>query len=587
MKRAGREPRRFVPAAPGPLSLRNTMQPFSATVRARNLQELEKSHFDVLVIGGGITGAGVALDAAARGYTVALVEKADFAGGTSSKSTKLVHGGIRYLPNFDLALVHEGLVERGLLLQNAPFLVRPLAFILPIYRGDRHPVGLPFTTPGGIGLSALLDMGLWMYDLMAGRHGIKRHHRLSREDVLRQVPDLVAHRLREGFVYYDAQTNDARLTMMLMRTAASSGATIVNYAEVTSFLLRGGRVCGARVRDGLSGTELAVRARHVVNATGVFSERVEELLGGTPAVQVEPSKGVHLVLSREHIRLGEAALVLPETEDRRILFLVPWGTRVLFGTTDTGSGDLEHPGASPEDVAYLLKYLNRYLALDLTEQQIISTYAGYRPLFKPRGKTTRSTARLSRTHAVLQDSSGLVTIVGGKLTTYRRMAQDTVDLLNRRDGLRIRHPTLSLPLQGSADWPAVRDELEQRGSRLGLSAESIRHLAQSYGSEARAVLELVEEDASLAQPLIADLPYIHAEIIAACRYEMAMTPVDILARRTSIAFEDRRRGLDVVAEVAARMAGEHGWSLDRQNALVEAYRAEVQRQMVAEGVAAL
>jgi glycerol-3-phosphate dehydrogenase len=563
------------------------MQPFSATVRARNLQELEKSHFDVLVIGGGITGAGVALDAAARGYTVALVEKADFAGGTSSKSTKLVHGGIRYLPNFDLALVHEGLVERGLLLQNAPFLVRPLAFILPIYRGDRHPVGLPFTTPGGIGLSALLDMGLWMYDLMAGRHGIKRHHRLSREDVLRQVPDLVAHRLREGFVYYDAQTNDARLTMTLMRTAASSGATIVNYAEVTSFLLRGGRVCGARVRDGLSGTELAVRARHVVNATGVFSERVEELLGGTPAVQVEPSKGVHLVLSREHIRLGEAALVLPETEDRRILFLVPWGTRVLFGTTDTGSGDLEHPGASPEDVAYLLKYLNRYLALDLTEQQIISTYAGYRPLFKPRGKTTRSTARLSRTHAVLQDSSGLVTIVGGKLTTYRRMAQDTVDLLNRRDGLRIRHPTLSLPLQGSADWPAVRDELEQRGSRLGLSAESIRHLAQSYGSEARAVLELVEEDASLAQPLIADLPYIHAEIIAACRYEMAMTPVDILARRTSIAFEDRRRGLDVVAEVAARMAGEHGWSLDRQNALVEAYRAEVQRQMVAEGVAAL
>jgi glycerol-3-phosphate dehydrogenase len=529
----------------------------------------------------------VALDAAARGYTVALVEKADFAGGTSSKSTKLVHGGIRYLPNFDVALVHEGLVERGLLLQNAPFLVRPLAFILPIYRGDRHPVGLPFTTPGGIGLSALLDMGLWMYDLMAGRRGIKRHHRLSREDVLRQVPDLVAHHLREGFVYYDAQTNDARLTMTLMRTAANSGATIVNYAEVTSFLLQGGRVCGARVRDALSGAELAVRARHVVNATGVFSERVEALLGGTPAVQVEPSKGVHLVLSREHIRLGEAALVLPETEDRRILFLVPWGTRVLFGTTDTGSGDLEHPGASPEDVAYLLKYLNRYLALDLTEQQIISTYAGYRPLFKPRGKTTRSTARLSRTHAVLQDSSGLVTIVGGKLTTYRRMAQDTVDLLNRRDGLRIRHPTLALPLQGSTDWPAVRDELEQRGSRLGLSAESVRHLAQSYGSEARAVLELVEEDASLAQLLIADLPYIHAEIIAACRYEMAMMPADILARRTSIVFEDRQRGLGVVAEVAARMAGEHGWSLDRQNALVEAYRAEVQRQMVAEGVAAL
>lgn len=563
------------------------MQPFSSTARARNLLELEKSHFDVLVIGGGITGAGVALDAVARGYTVALVEKADFAGGTSSKSTKLVHGGIRYLPNFDIALVHEGLVERGLLLQNAPFLVHPLAFILPIYQGDRHPVGLPFTTPGGIGLGALLDMGLWMYDLMAGQRGIQRHHRLSRQDVLRQVPDLVAHRLKEGFVYYDAQTNDARLTMTLIRTAASSGATIVNYAEVTSFLLQGGQLCGARVRDTLSGAELVVRARHVVNATGVFSERVESLLGGTPKVQVKPSKGVHLVLSREHVRLGDAALVLPETEDRRILFLVPWGARVLFGTTDTGNGDLDHPGASPEDVAYLLKYFNRYLSLRLTEEQVISTYAGYRPLFKPRGKTTRSTARLSRTHAVLQDASGLVTIVGGKLTTYRRMAQDTVDLLNRRDGVRARHPTLTLPLQGSAAWPAARDELEQRGGRLGLSTEVIRHLARSYGSEAHAVLELIEDDASLAQPLIADLPYIHAEIVAACRYEMAMTPSDVLARRTSIAFEDRQRGLGIVAGVAARMAGEHGWSLHRQEALVEAYRADVRKQMVSEGVAAL
>lgn len=563
-----------------------TMQPLSSIVRARNLLELAHNRFDVLVIGGGVTGAGVALDAAARGYRVALVEKVDFASGTSSKSTKLVHGGIRYLPNFDFSLVHEGLVERGILLQNAPFLVHPLAFVLPIYHGDRHPVGMPFTTPGGVGLSAFLDVGLWMYDLMAGKRGVRRHRRLSREAVLRQAPDLVEQRLKEGFVYYDAQTNDARLTMTLVRTAAQYGAAVANYAEVTSFLLEDGRVRGARVRDTLSGAEIAVQARHVVNATGVFAERVEALPGSTPQVRVEPSKGVHLVLSREDIRLGDAAIVLPETEDKRILFLVPWESRIVFGTTDTGNGDLDHPGASPADVAYLLKYLNRYFSLNITEKQIISTYAGYRPLFKPQGNATRSTARLSRTHAVLQNGSGLVTIVGGKLTTYRRMAQDTVDLLNLRDGLKKPlHPTLALPLQGSASWPAARVELEQRAAKLGLRVEIIEHLLHSYGSEARGLLDLVEGDATLAQPLIADLPYIHAEVVAACRYEMAMTPDDVLARRTSIALEDRQRGLGVVSEIAARMAQEHGWSSEQQDALAEAYRVEIRGQMGKESLA--
>lgn len=558
------------------------MQPLSSTVREHNLSTLANGRFDVLVIGGGVTGTGVALDAVARGYKVALVEKTDFASGTSSKATKLVHGGIRYLPNFDFALVHEALVERGILLQNAPFLVHPLAFVLPIYHGDRHPVGMPFTTPGGIGLGALLDAGLWMYDLMAGKRSIRRHRHLNAKTVQRYAPDLITTGLKDGFVYYDAQTNDARLTMTLMRTAAQYGAVITNYTEVTSFLLERGKVSGVRVRDVLNETELEVRARHVVNATGIFSEQVEALADGTPEVQVEPSKGVHLVLSREDIRLSDAAIVLPETEDKRILFLVPWGSRVIFGTTDTGSGDLDHPEATPADVAYLLKYLNRYFTLNLTEEHIVSTYAGYRPLFNPRGKTTRSTARLSRTHAVLENATGLVTIVGGKLTTYRRMAQDTVDLLSKRDGTKPLHPTLALPLQGSAAWPEVQGELERRGTRLGLSPETIRQLSSSYGTEAHAVIDLIEGDPSLAQLMIADLPYTWAEVLAACRYEMAMTPYDVLARRTSITLEDRQRGLEIVAEVAARMARELGWSPAHQATMVADYRAAIARQLAAE-----
>lgn len=555
----------------------------SSTVRTHNLAALENEQFDVLVIGGGVTGAGVALDAVARGYKVALVEKSDFASSTSSKSTKLVHGGIRYLPNFDFALVHEALTERGRLLQNAPFLVDPVAFVLPIYEGDRHPVGMPFTTPGGVGLSLLLDLGLWLYDLMAGKRNMKRHRRLSRNEVLRLAPALLQDGLKEGFVYYDGQTNDARLTMMILRTAVQYGATITNYSEVTSFLMEDGKVRGAQVRDTLNGQSVTVRARYIVNATGVHSQQVEMLTGEEPQVHIEPSKGVHLVLRREDLRLGDSAIVLPETEDKRILFIVPWESRAVFGTTDTGSGDLDHPAASQADVSYLLKYLNRYMKVDLGEEDIVSVYAGYRPLVKP-GKSDSSTARLSRTHAVLQGDSGLVTIVGGKLTTYRRMAQDTVDVLSRRDGARPVHPTENLPLQGSAGWPALRHDLARRGQRLGLQQRTIEHLGHSYGSTAGAVLDLVERDPALGELLIADLPYIKAEVQHACEQEMAMTPYDVLARRTSIILEDQQRGLGVLDEVSALMARVHGWSFEQQQAQADAYRDAIQEQLLMQQV---
>ena len=384
-------------------------------------------------------------------------------------------------------------------------------------------------------------------------------------------------------MYYDAQTNDARLTMAIIRTAAQYGATITNYTEVTSFITEQGKISGANIHDRIGNQQLAVHARHIVNATGIFSEEVEALTGTESLVRIEPSKGVHLVLSREDLKLGDAAIVLPETEDKRILFIVPWESRAIFGTTDTGTGDLDHPTASKEDIAYLLKYLNRYLSLKLTEENIISTYAGYRPLVSPR-KPGRSTAKVSRTHAVLQSPSGLVTIVGGKLTTYRRMAQDTLDVLNRRDGSSVLHPTQSLPLQGSAGWPVMQRELEKKGAALGLSPQTLSHLGKNYGAEAMTILDLVSDDQSLAQLLIDDLPYIRAEVLYACRQEMAMTPYDILARRTSITLEDRKRGLGVVDEVATLMAKEQQWSPEQQKSMVDAFRSVMEGQIAAEKI---
>ncbi len=557
------------------------MQSLSSTERAHNLTTLGSETFDVLVIGGGITGAGVALDAVARGYKVALVEKADFASGTSSKATKLVHGGIRYLPNFDFGLVHEALIERGLLLQNAPFLVQPVGFLLPIYEGDRHPVGMPFTTPGGIGLSRLLDIGLWLYDGLAGRRNIHRHRHLSRERVLAMAPTLVTKGLKEGFIYYDGQTNDARLTMALIRTAAHYGATIANYAQVNSFVKEDGKISGAQVCDQLGGQEVTVRARHVINATGVFSDQLEALTGDEPQIKIVPSKGVHLVFSREDLQIGNEAIVLPETEDKRLLFVIPWESRVLLGTTDTGPGDLDNPTLSPEDVDYLLHHLNRYLSVNLTRDNIVSTYAGYRPLVKP-ARAGQSSSRLSRSHVVLQSSSGLITITGGKLTTYRLMAQDTLDVISKRDGSKPVHPTERLPLQGAAGWPVLQKELERRGRALGLDSLIIAHLGHSHGTEANELLDLIDDDSSLAQRLIDDLPYIRAEIVYACRQEMAMKPYDVLARRTSIILEDRQRGAGIVDEVAALMARELGWSSSQQQSMTQAYRDVIQVQVLAE-----
>ncbi|MFI5276442.1 MAG: glycerol-3-phosphate dehydrogenase/oxidase [Ktedonobacterales bacterium] len=557
------------------------MPPLNAATRTDNLDRMAAETFDVLVIGGGITGVGVALDAAARGYSVALVEASDFASSTSSKSTKLVHGGIRYLPQFDFALVHEALVERGALLRNAPFIVQPLAFVLPLYEDARRPLGVPFTPPNGVGLGLMITAGLTMYDTLAGGRGFARHRRISIEQALTLAPTLRGEGLKEAFVYYDGQTNDTRLVVAVMRTAARFGAAIANYAEVTGFDKRDDKLAAAHVRDTLGGRELVVRARHIVNAAGVFAERLAMLTGDQSKVSLEPSKGVHLVVAAERIGMGETGVVLPETEDGRLLFVLPWEDRALIGTTDTGSGDLDHPEATPEDIDYLLRHVNRYLNVNLTRQDLIGVYAGYRPLVRSREKPA---ANLSRTHVVVEEDNGMVTIVGGKLTTYRRMAQDTVDVLARRDAMPLHHPTEKLALSGAVNWKQARRDLSRRCIELGLDARIEKSLAFNYGSHALEILDLVKAQPALGKRLIDDLPFILAEVVYACRDEMAMRLDDALARRMRIELEDRQRGAGVVEQVSSLMAGELGWSSATTNAEIEEYTRAVQRSLADEGL---
>ncbi|HZT98191.1 MAG TPA: glycerol-3-phosphate dehydrogenase/oxidase [Ktedonobacteraceae bacterium] len=557
------------------------MEPLAATARATYVERLANDQFDVLVIGGGITGAGVALDAAARGYRVALVEKADFASGTSSKSTKLAHGGIRYLPQFDFPMIQEGVVERGRLVRHAPFLVRPQPFVIPVYEHMPWPSSLPVRPKTDFGLDIVLDIGLWMYDLMAGRLNIGRHKRVSKEETLRRAPRLRQTGLKKALLYYDAQTNDAQLTVTVLRTAAQFGAVVTNYTEVIGFTNAHGKLTGAVVRDVLTKREVTVSAHHIINAAGVFAEQVAALSGDESKATIEPSKGIHLVVAKDRLGISDTAVVLPETEDGRILYVVPWQSRAIIGTTDTGSGDLDDPQASPADIAYLMKHVNQYLEVNLTDEDILSVYAGYRPLVKSRGARA---AELSRTHVVLQENNGMVTIVGGKLTTYRRMAQDTVDVLAKRDGMPISHPTEKLLLTGAIGWRNVRQEIEGRSRQLGLAPESVKHLEDNFGSHASEVLDLIEEEKSLGERLVSDLPYLRAEVIYACRAEMAMTLEDVLARRTRIILEDGARGADIAPEVATLMAGELGWSREQMNAQVEQYRALVDHQLEAEGL---
>ncbi|MGH9026869.1 MAG: FAD-dependent oxidoreductase, partial [Acidimicrobiia bacterium] len=494
--------------------------------RGDALRQLADERFDVLVVGGGITGCGVALDAVTRGLRTALVERDDFASGTSSKSSKLVHGGLRYLQQRELGLVREGLAERQVALRNAPHLVRPLPFLLPL-----------FARGGAINpkLARALGWALWMYDLSGGLRIGHCHDRISTKKALAYMPTLAREHMAGAYLYYDARADDARLTLALARTAAAHGAAVANHAGVVDLRKLGGRVQGARIVA--DGTEIDVRASAVVNAAGVWADEVRALDEGDDPASLRPAKGIHITVPWEKVR-NDIAVVVPVPKDRRSIFVVPWGDRTYVGTTDTDyDGPLDEPRCTAEDIAYLLDALNRVVTDPVTPADVIATWAGLRPL---RRAGDARTADLSRRHAVNLSDSGVVTVTGGKLTTYRRMAADTVDALLRDPGsplARRRRPrsrTKKLRFVGA----------EGSGSDGG-EAEGLDHLTGRYGSEAPAVRALAESDPSLSEPLVAGLPYLRAEAIFAARYEMARTLDDVLSRRT------RARLLDAGAAAAA------------------------------------
>jgi glycerol-3-phosphate dehydrogenase len=522
--------------------------------RAEALRRLADEHFDVLVVGGGITGAGVALDAATRGLRTALVERDDFASGTSSKSSKLVHGGIRYLQQREVGLVYEALAERQVLRHTAPHLVRVLPFLLPVFTKDGL---LPRR------LSRLLGTTMWVYDLTGGLRIGKLHKRISREEALRYMPTLHADRVAASYVYYDAQTDDARLTLAIARTAADHGAAVANYARLTG-IDKGadGRVRAARVAA--DDQTIDVRADIVVNATGVWSDDVRALDEGTHPSSIRPAKGVHLTVPWSLVQ-NRIAAVIPVPKDRRSVFVVPWGGEggehrfTYIGTTDTDyDGSIDDPQITPDDVEYLLRAINSAVTSTITESDVLGTWAGLRPLV--RAAANERTADLSRRHSVRTSDSGVITVTGGKLTTYRRMAADAVDAAVKRLDRSGRHAsrTKRIQLRGAAGWDAS-----------DLPAD----LAARYGSDARDVLALASADASLAQPLVPGLTYTRAEALYAGRHEMARSVDDVLSRRTRARLLARDASADAAPAVAGLMAAALGWTDAERDRQAAAYRS--------------
>jgi glycerol-3-phosphate dehydrogenase len=536
--------------------------------RARSLHALGDTTFDVLVIGGGITGAGVALDAASRGLRTALVERDDFASGTSSKSSKLVHGGLRYLQNGDVRLVYEALRERQRLRHNAPHLVRLLPFLIPIFSKD----GLINAK-----VARALGSAMWMYDLTGGARIGKLHKRLKKAQAVAHMPTLPEERLAGAYLYYDAAADDARLTLTLARTAAlDHGAVVANHAAVVQ--LRhddAGRIAGAVVEA--DGRRIEVAARCVVNAAGVWSDDVRSLDEGGNPDTIRPAKGIHITVPWDKVR-NDIAVVVPVPKDKRSVFVVPWlpngdGTFQLtyIGTTDTDyDGPIDDPQCTSEDIEYLLRAINFSVREPLSPADVVGTWAGLRPLVK--AATSGRTADLSRQHKVLVSESGVVTITGGKLTTYREMAEDTLDAVLEQLGDAPRSArrcrTRSMVLRGGDGPPPAPGD----------------HLAERFGSEARVITALVEADPALGEPLVEGLPYLRAEALYAVRHEMATTVDDVLARRTRARLQARDASAVAAPAVAALIGPELGWSAEEQARQADAYVALVEAERAGPGL---
>jgi glycerol-3-phosphate dehydrogenase len=485
----------------------------------RDLTALTNTTFDLLIVGGGITGAGVALDAALRGLQVALIDKGDFASGTSSVSSKLVHGGLRYLEHGDFRLVYEALHERGRLLHNAPHLVRPLRFLLPFYEHTRVP---PWQW----------RVGLMLYDLLAGTGNIRRSRPVDRGRLQREFPNLRANALIGGAEFYDAQMDDARLCLEVIRTAALQGAVVANYVEAVAFERGGAWLSGVRVHDHIAGSEFLIRARQVVNATGPWSDRLRRLAGDASRPLLRPTKGVHLIVPNQGLT---AAFLLLHPADGRVFFVIPWLGKTLLGTTDTACEDSPDAlSVLPDDIAYLLAGYNQYFEPPLTSAKILSSFVGLRPLI---GNHAANPSALSREFQLTWSPSGLLSVAGGKYTTFRHMAEVITDAVVQRLGLRRRCRTHNFPLDGTPQeaWltfePRTIRELQQRG---GLSEETARHLVSRYGRRYRDVAAYMERDPALRHPVVAGEPDLRAEFAYQRDHEMAVRPDDFLLRRTRL-----------------------------------------------------
>ena len=532
----------------------------AAVARERARERLRSDEFDLLVVGGGVTGAGVALDAASRGMSVALVDKGDWASGTSSKSSKLVHGGLRYLQQKEYRLVYENLRERQRLLHNAPHIVRVMPFLIPLFGKQ----GVVSST-----VAKAYSTALTLYDITGGWRIGSFHKRLDVAETVAHMGGLSKGKVVAGFLYFDAQADDARLTLALVRTAADHGAVVLNHCGVGSFTTStSGRLTGAVLDDGTT-----VRARCVVNATGVWAELVAALAGPV-TFTIRPAKGIHLVVPFAKIR-ADIAAVVPVRSDKRSVFVVPAfdsSERIYIGTTDTDyDGPLDAPVCTPADIRYVLDGMNDWLEEPLTEDDVIGTWAGLRPLLG--AAKNAKTADLSRRHQVVRAQSDLVSILGGKLTTYRQMAQDTVDECERVLGRR--HATCRtkrLRLRGAPTGSSTAPE-------PGLDPSTLRHLSDRYGSEAPAVAALIRIDPSLGAPLVPGLPYLRAEAVHAVRVEHACTLEDVLSRRTRALLLDADSTAQAAAATATLIACELGWSPADEKAELERFRAIVGRSM--------
>ncbi|QRN97989.1 glycerol-3-phosphate dehydrogenase [Archangium violaceum] len=545
-----------VPALPSP-------PPQPPAPRSERLLALSSQSFDVLVIGGGVTGCGIARDAALRGLRVALVEREDFASGTSSRSSRLIHGGIRYLEHGHLGLVFESSIERYRLLRLAPHLVRPLAFVWPVYKGARI-------------ARWKLSAGLMLYDALALFRNVKASRGLNARQVSEVIPGLRSEGLTGGARYYDAATDDARLTLANAVAASEAGAVVLNHASVRALLLEDGRARGATVVDSLTGRELSVRARVLVNATGPWIDEIRKLDANGSTSTVRGSKGVHISVPRERLPT-DCALTLLSPVDGRVMFILPAGTHTIIGTTETATQ--AHPSevrASVADVDYLLASANGFFPqAHLVREDVVSAWAGIRPLVAS-GYGHGDANSASREHAIHTSPTGVLAISGGKLTTYRVMARDVVDAVEK--ALDVPHhkaTTNSIPLPGG-DFSSLDAQLAAARAEVGREDTAV-HLVHAYGSRWRLVWALTREQPTLAEPLVPGLPYIRAESVHGVTHEFVHTLSDLLVRRLKVAFETRDLGRAAARVAASDMAPLLGWSPDTVERQLADYSRDVER----------